>query len=669
MKSFRGQLILIFLSFILISLFTAYYTSIYYQQRQELIKLAQKLNEFEITILRSLNEQENFFNFETVNEGFYLTEESIYLTSYERKLQNLEQQIQELFAHESIQKRGLAKLENIRLLLADYKISFQTITNAIRARGFRDYGLIGKMRKAAHRLEDESLLKPAEILMLRRHEKDYIIRQDENYLSLHSKLVLQYLQELPKKTFPNVSDEKLSRSLLIEYDSLFKQMAKIEKAIGLKTNQGLKKTLNENITAIISELALLKEIILLNQKRQIEKLNYSLLIFWLIYLVVVIWSSIKLSNRFTYRLRQLSSHINYFVNTNFTARLRSDIKISEDEIGTLWGNFLKMENEIVDYLDLFKEKVDEKTIQLVKRNKQIEKQKKELEIQKTETEIKNKDLIDGMKYGWRIQQALLPTKIRFKKQVIDGFVLFRPKDIVSGDVYFTHKVLKKEGDENLFAVMDCTGHGVPGAFMSILAINALNKAILSIKHREANYIIQEANNFIYSSMKYYLNDFKKMNNKDGMDMLICNLKRDKRELSYAGAHRPLYLVRKRKGDGGIGLDESEYNKFEFADNLLYEIFPVKKTVGAIRPEESYLFCKKTIQVQKEDMLYLTSDGYADQFGGPNDKKFMAKRLKQFLCDLFELSAEEQKEQLETTFEDWKGENDQIDDVCVMGVRV
>lgn len=670
MKSIRGQLLAIFLSFILVSLITATFTAYYFHNKEELILLDRSLHELEIVLLQSLKEQENYFNFETVNEAYYLSGSSRYLENYEDRLDQLKELIVKLSLSPQLKKSSRDQLGGIRNSLTEFEKYFKQIIQSIRIRGFRDFGLVGEMRVAAHRLEDESLIPKEKILMLRRHEKDYIIRQSDLYLEKHSKLMNESFESLAKAKNTTSSEKELTIDILSSYDSLFKRMARIDKLIGLKTNQGLKKILNEHINEILEKVSLLKVNIHEIQESQIRKLNYSLLGSWIGYLLLSSWLCFKISGKFTRRISQLSRHINYFVNTNFTARLATDIKISEDEIGMLWRNFLKMENEIVEYLELFKDKVDEKTRELSDRNQLIELQKEELEKQKLESDAKNKDLLDGMKYGWRIQNALLPSKIRFKKDVEQGFVLFKPKDIVSGDVYFTHKINRRDGIENIFSVIDCTGHGVPGAFMSILAMNAINNAVVAIKHREPHYILQEANNFIYSSMKYYLSDFNSyQNNKDGMDLLICKLKREQNQLSFAGAHRPLYLVRNLKRDKGLGIDKVHYRFLKEDDQILYEILPVKKTVGTIRPDKSKLFVKHDIKVQKGDMLYLSSDGYADQFGGSADKKFMSKRLKKLLCSLYNLPVEAQKEHLEHKFEEWKGENDQIDDVCLMGVRI
>jgi serine phosphatase RsbU (regulator of sigma subunit)/CHASE3 domain sensor protein len=670
MKSVRGQLLLIFFSFIVVSLLTALYTAHHYQKKQDLTYLDAELHELEVVLLQALKEQENFFNFETVNESYFISNESSYLKEYAKKIKQLKKKIDELYTNEYTSENSKDKLALIRSELFDFEISFQSIIEAIKAKGFRDYGVIGGMRRTAHRIENEELLPQRDILMLRRFEKDYIIRQSDIYIDRHSAFLQKCLNNIADNPNLNSAEKELSYQLLTEYESQFKEMSQLDRAIGLKTNTGLKKTLNKTINKIIAKLDELKLEVMSNQDQELQKLNISLTIFWSVFLIISIWLSFKIAGRSTRRISHLSQHINYFVNSNFTARLDTNVKASMDEIGLLWGNFMKMESEIIEYIDLFKEKVDEKTKELSKRNQLIEAQKQELEIKKAESEERYKDLTDGMRYGWRIQNALLPSKLRFHKQVEEGFVFYRPKDIVSGDVYFTHKLSRRDGAENIFSVIDCTGHGVPGAFMSILAMNSLNNAVLTVKHREPHYILQEANNFVYSSMKYYLNKFNREHNtKDGMDMIVCRLKRDSFKLSFAGAHRPLYIVRKTENDQGIGLSENQFNLMEEGDCRLYEVIPVKKTVGTVHPEDSSIFEKLEIDVQEDDMLYLSSDGYADQFGGPSNKKFMTKRLKKFLCSLFTFSVEEQEERLAAGFEDWRGDNDQIDDVCLMGVRV
>ena len=172
-------------------------------------------------------------------------------------------------------------------------------------------------------------------------------------------------------------------------------------------------------------------------------------------------------------------------------------------------------------------------------------------------------------------------------------------------------------------------------------------------------------------MRYYINDYSGFQAKDGMEMLICRLNRKKRILQYAGALRPLYLVRENttESDFDISLNEGDYVLREREDYLFFEIFPTKKTVGTLNSSESKAFEQRTLQLKEGDMLYLTSDGYSDQFGGPKNKKFLTKNLRKLLIQLHHLNGNEQKQILKDSFFDWKGSNEQVDDISIMGVRV
>lgn len=659
------------MAFILISILTALYTANYYQEKEEVAILSTQLDEIEILLLRAFKEQENYFNFETSNEDYFLSHESDFIDGYQHNHQLLKRKITQLRGQSILNKSALNKLQNITHQLSKFDSLFVQMQASINKRGFKNFGLEGEMREAIHELEDMPEIPLEDILMLRRHEKDYILRQEADYLEKHTQLIGHILTELSTQDFEDENRKQEIQLKLQNYAHLFSQVALYERIIGLKANSGFKKKLDQKIGLLSQDLENLKQESLDLQASLMQYLNYSIIAFWAIYLLVSIWLSTLLSKRFTKRISELSGQINYFVNTNFTARMNTALVNSNDEVGALWNNFKKMENEIVEYIELFKEKVDEKTMELMVINQEIESQKEALEVQKIETDQKNKDLVDGMKYGWRIQQALLPDLKRLNKQIEKGFVLFSPKDVVSGDVYWTHRIHTKNGVENIFSVVDCTGHGVPGAFMSILALNAIEDATIAKKHRRPSFIVQSANDYVFSSMKYYKNESRENLTKDGMDMALCKLNRSKLELQYCGASRPLYLVREKNGTktDSIGLSENEYALKDFEAHYLFEIYPNKDTVGTIGEAEGEYFKGKTIQLQQNDMLYLSSDGYADQFGGPKDKKFLTKRFKKLLAEIFALEVAEQKEVLQTRFLDWKGDREQIDDVCVMGVRV
>ncbi|MGE0569091.1 MAG: PP2C family protein-serine/threonine phosphatase, partial [Bacteroidia bacterium] len=219
------------------------------------------------------------------------------------------------------------------------------------------------------------------------------------------------------------------------------------------------------------------------------------------------------------------------------------------------------------------------------------------------------------------------------------FVLYKPKDVVSGDFYWASE------SDNVFvmACVDCTGHGVPGAFMSLIGKENLDKAIS--KSSSPGDILMELNN----SVKKSLNQTKDNSSRDGMDAAICKIKKNGNafQLSYAGANRPLYIVRN--------------------DNSLEEIKPTKQAVGGFTPFNQ-TYQEHQVSVQKGDTIFMTTDGYADQFGSSKNKKITTKRFKDLLCKVSFDQFNSQQEKLESFFKDWQGKQEQLDDVLVIGIQ-
>lgn len=249
--------------------------------------------------------------------------------------------------------------------------------------------------------------------------------------------------------------------------------------------------------------------------------------------------------------------------------------------------------------------------------------------------LKNKETLDSIKYAKRIQHAILPSPSLLAKALPNSFVLYKPKDIVSGDFYWLEEI---DGIK-FFAVADCTGHGVPGAMISVICNNALNRAVREF------YILQPAR-ILNKTRELIVKEFEKSEESvsDGMDITLCCIKNNK--LQYAGAHNPLWIYR---------------------NNELIETKADKQPIGNF--EFSKPFTNHTIELQKDDVIYLNTDGYSDQFGGPDGKKMKRKYLKNYISEISNLPIQEQKEALDTTFEKWKGNFEQIDDVCIMGVKI
>lgn len=260
--------------------------------------------------------------------------------------------------------------------------------------------------------------------------------------------------------------------------------------------------------------------------------------------------------------------------------------------------------------------------------------------QKEELSIKNKNITDSLTYAKRIQESLLPSDNTFKSLLSDSFILYKPKDIVSGDFYWVNEV-----DDKLFiAVVDCTGHGVPGAFMSIIGVELLN----SITNEQG---VTEADNILYDLNKGISLTLSKDNNRnktirDGMDIALCVIDKTNRELEFAGAFRPIYLIR---------------------DNKIEEIRGDRFSVGMM--EESMgkeAISKRRFKLRDDDMVYLFTDGYADQFGGPDGKKFKYRRFRHLLLNIHQLPLEQQRMYLNKSLEDWQGDQEQVDDILIVG---
>ncbi|MCW9041238.1 MAG: serine/threonine-protein phosphatase [Flavobacteriales bacterium] len=288
---------------------------------------------------------------------------------------------------------------------------------------------------------------------------------------------------------------------------------------------------------------------------------------------------------------------------------------------------------------------------LKKRNAIIESQSIDIKKKNNQLELKNKEVTDSITYAKRIQEAILPSRYSLTEKLKNGFVLYQPKDIVSGDFYWLESPLtnnKEEKDIVYFAACDCTGHGVPGAMVSVICANSLSKALLEDNISEPGKLLDRTRELVLQRFEKSGEDVK-----DGMDIAICSLllSESYATLQYAGANSPLYIVTK--------------NTESIAE--LIEIKPNKQPIGKI--DNPMPFTTHTLSLKKGDIIYVFTDGYADQFGGPKGKKMMYKPFRNLLLSIYDKPMDEQKEILEQHFYDWKGSLEQVDDVCIIGVRI
>jgi ligand-binding sensor domain-containing protein/serine phosphatase RsbU (regulator of sigma subunit) len=269
---------------------------------------------------------------------------------------------------------------------------------------------------------------------------------------------------------------------------------------------------------------------------------------------------------------------------------------------------------------------------------------KRVERQKELLSKRNKSIEDSLNYAQRIQKAMLPTSRAFKSLLPESFILHKPKDIVSGDFYWISEFKGKI----YFAAVDCTGHGVPGAFMSIIGFELFRK-IVNMQHIPDPAEILHALN---ANLEEIFGKDTDVPLRDGMDLAFCVLDKKSNIIQYAGAFNPLYIVRNNK------LIEVKGQRFSIGANVDFDEFNGNPKV----------FNSHEIQLERNDMIYIFSDGYADQFGGPEGKKFKYRRFRHLLLTIHKLPLEKQKQYLDESIEDWRGSFEQIDDILVIGIK-
>lgn len=286
---------------------------------------------------------------------------------------------------------------------------------------------------------------------------------------------------------------------------------------------------------------------------------------------------------------------------------------------------------------------------LAQQTLEIQQQKNDIEEKSKIIEEKNLETTQSIMYAKRIQHAILPPPEEIDPYLKDYFILYRSKDIVSGDFYFFSDKYAKEKGKVIIAAVDCTGHGVPGAFMSLVGCEKLKDAV--DHSHEAGKIIQELNIGVKSALRQTGEGSGVT--RDGMDLSLCVIPvntrtNDKVNIQYAGANRPLWIIRNKKE--------------------LIEVKATKVAIGGLTPDDQK-FEEHNVELNKGDTFYLFSDGFADQFGGLNSKKLMTKNFKELLISIQDQSLNDQKKYLNNFFEEWKGSNEQVDDILVIGIRV
>jgi len=274
---------------------------------------------------------------------------------------------------------------------------------------------------------------------------------------------------------------------------------------------------------------------------------------------------------------------------------------------------------------------------IISKNKLLTQSNNKINKQKANLKLKNEEITSSIKYAGNIQRAILPKKRKLDKHFKDHFILYLPKDIVAGDFYWTEKI----GDYLLIAIADCTGHGVPGAMVSVVCHNALNRSTREFQLIEPDLILNKTRELVIEAFKQGDEPVS-----DGMDISLCCINCKQNILYFSGAYNPLIIIR---------------------NDQMIELKGDRKSIGEANADSP--FNRQEIDILESDIFYLFTDGFQDQFGGPNKKKLKLKGLKEILLSNTNKSMRHQKNRIEDAFNLWKDDLEQIDDVCIMGFTI
>ncbi len=320
------------------------------------------------------------------------------------------------------------------------------------------------------------------------------------------------------------------------------------------------------------------------------------------------------------------------------------VGISREVFVKLLKHHPEIYNKIISLLIKRLREQNNNTINILKSREQellrlVDERTLELNNKSKELELKNKEITDSIVYAQRIQNAILPDLKKISSVFNDSFILFLPKDIVSGDFY----AFFLKDDCAIIVAADCTGHGVAGAFMSMIGSSLLNRIIIEKGIVQPSIILDQLHIAVIESLRQTESE-----SNDGMDVSVCSFNLKEYILEYAGANRPLWLIRN--------------NELEI---IKADKFPIGGT-QILRTEN---YNNHSLELKSNDAIYISTDGYADQFGGENFKKIMTAKFKELLLSIHKLSMTEQNISLQNFFNNWKGANEQVDDVLVIGIKI
>ncbi len=624
-------------------------TAIWFNQRRdEISKIIELLNKIYGNTVEAYSLSRDFLIGESTSDLFYKTQQSLYLDKHKQLIVETGNLFQlllyskgaELFDFEN-------EVDTIKSKIAAYELVFDTLVYKMKTSGFRDYGLEGEMRRYIHEIErtvgegeTHSLLDGESfdadyytdmsmVLMIRRHEKDFLLRFDKKYIEKLAKQVEKFAQRLKKKKDIKEEKRKQLLSLLELYQSTFVEMVKVEEEIGLNNEMGLKKTLTQLAEDIQADLEVVINRVTTQAREMKYRINIIIITVTVFGLGLIIILSFLITTVISKPVAQLSQSINAVIQNNFSLDYEVASVETNDEIAQLATDFTLMLNKVRHSIE-------------------------EVNLKAHLLEESNESIMASIRYAKTIQTAILPTHEELINSVDDYFVIYRPEQEVSGDFYWSIRRKRR----TWVAAVDCTGHGVPGAFMSMMGNALLMEIIGQRKIFQPAEILETLHMEIQDSLKQTIGK-----NTDGMDVCLCLIERpslngddddetnhhsDSVKVYFSGAKRPLYHT--------------------LNGELMPPVKGTNRSIGGNIRVVTRSFDTVELELKKGDILYLTTDGYADQ-PDVNKKKFSTMRFFEVLKENCRLPLKQQAEILEQEIDKHLEGSKQRDDITIFAVRI
>ncbi|PKP09105.1 MAG: hypothetical protein CVU09_13025 [Bacteroidetes bacterium HGW-Bacteroidetes-4] len=631
-RKLRNQLLVTLLLFVAINFLVIFISQSQAKKRDQITQIENRIHEFELLIYKDAQQINNFFSYETYSPHFFTTQQSTFVENHKLLINQIKQAHKDIFHSKEFQQLNiLERSDNTSVQIDSLELIFDTITKLVYLRGFKDWGLEGKMREYAHNLEQNSQVALSDLLMLRRHEKDYIIRNELKYREkFHDKLkvIIDNVEEADNMTAS--SKAKILENLL-NYKEAFNLVVETDSIMGIKNNASLKAQLDTTLNYLLNNIKIISTNCRLSKQKSFKQIRIAAILSFLTYILFSFYLSLKLSRLTTRRISKLSENIAGFIDSGFNILDPVPVKNRNDEVGLLIENFELLKRKIHDQIENLEIKVAERT--------------EEINTQKEQILVQNKKIINSVRYAMNIQEAILPPKNAIQKVFPECFILYRPKDLVSGDFYWFKNIQNAELNISLIAVADSTGHGVPGGFMSMLGIAFLNDFVINKDTHTTAYLLNRLRQKVIENLAQLMHT-KRLN--DGMDVALVLINHNNKTIQFSGAYRDLVLIR----------------------NQQMQLFKGDKlTIGKNSRKEDKCFTVNEFPFYPNDTIYMFTDGFADQFGGPKGYKYLSKNLRSLLLSVSNLPMNKQKTMIESELNQWKGKLEQTDDILVAGFKI